>query len=122
MEKKWTLTDKPTQIIVSIILFFASISFASDKVPLRAQDRVEIQHIMREYIQALDSHNADALIAQFTPDGQLKAGKDAGKGREAIKKMVVDAWKNMEAANKGDKNENVQRLLYCTRNSNEEDL
>ena len=39
----------------------------------------------------------------FTPDGQFGRGESAIKGREALKKMVVDAWKKMDADNQGDK-------------------
>jgi hypothetical protein len=35
-----------------------SASFASENVQLRAQDRVEIEQLMWDYIQALDSGNS----------------------------------------------------------------
>ena len=84
------------------LTILASTSLASEKIPLRAQDRVEIEHLMWEYIQALDSHNAEAFVSMFTPDGQFGRGESAVKGREALKKMVVDAWQKMDADNKGD--------------------
>jgi uncharacterized protein (TIGR02246 family) len=85
------------------LTILASASFASDKVPLRAQDRVEIENLMWEYIRALDSHNAEAFVTMFTPDGQFGRGKSVVKGRKALKKMVVDAWQKMDSDNKGDK-------------------
>ena len=91
-------------LIFSTFVFLtilASTSFASDEVPLRAQDRVEIEHLMWEYIQALDSHNAEAFVAMFAPDGQFGRGEDSVRGREALKKMVVDAWQKMDADNEG---------------------
>ena len=94
-------------------LFFLSVSAfllictpalsASEKVQLRAQDRVEIEQLMWEYIQALDSHDAEAFISKFTPDGQFRSSATTAKGSEALKKMVVDAWKKMDAADDGGK-------------------
>jgi uncharacterized protein (TIGR02246 family) len=75
---------------------------ASEKDQLRAQDRVEIEQLMWEYIQALDSHDAEAFISKFTPDGQFRSSETTAKGRAALKKMVVDAWKKMDAANEDD--------------------
>jgi len=96
-----------TFLSLSTILFLTILStaaFTSDIVPLRAQDRVEIENLMWEYIQALDSHDAEAFAAKFTPDGQFGRGESASKGREALKKMVVDAWAKMAADTKeGDK-------------------
>jgi len=39
---------------------------------------------------ALDTENADAYAAAFTPDGQFGGGANAVKGREALKKMIGD--------------------------------
>ncbi len=93
-------------MLLSISVFLimgASAILASEKVPLRAQDRVEIEQLMWEYIQALDSHDAEAFVKKFTPDGQFKSRENSVKGREALKKMVLDAWKKMDAANEGGK-------------------
>jgi uncharacterized protein (TIGR02246 family) len=93
-------------MLLSISVFLimgASAILASEKVPLRAQDRVEIEQLMWEYIQALDSHDAEAFVKKFTPDGQFKSRESSVKGREALKKMVLDAWKKMDAANEGGK-------------------
>jgi uncharacterized protein (TIGR02246 family) len=88
--------------VLSISVFLlmgTSLLSASEKVPLRAQDRVEIEQLMWEYIQALDSHDAEAFLSKFTPDGEFRGSASTAKGREALKKMVVDAWKKMDAAN-----------------------
>ena len=92
-------------VVLSAFVFMAmvvSVSFASEKVPLRAQDRVEIEKLMWDYIQALDSGNAEAYVAVFAPDGQFGTGESAVKGRDALKKMILDARRQMEAENKGD--------------------
>ncbi len=93
-------------MVLSISLFLimgTSILLAAEKVQLRAQDRVEIEQLMWEYIQALDSHDAEAFISKFTPDGQFISRETTAKGREALKKMVVDAWEKMDADNEGGK-------------------
>ena len=87
--------------VLSISVFLvmgASLLSASEKVQLRAQDRVEIEQLMWEYIQALDSHDAEAFLSKFTPDGEFRSRETSAKGRDALKKMVVDAWKKMDAA------------------------
>ncbi|MFC1495591.1 nuclear transport factor 2 family protein [Thermodesulfobacteriota bacterium] len=89
-----------TFILMAMVV---SLSFASEKVPLRAQDRVEIKQLMWDYIQALDSGNAEAYAAAFAPNGQFGRGESAVKGRGALKKMVLDARKQMETENTGDK-------------------
>ena len=89
-------------MVLSISVFLmmgTSVLTASEKVQLRAQDRVEIEQLMWEYIQALDSHDGEAFVNKFTPDGQFKSSASTAKGRDALKKMVVDAWKKMDAAN-----------------------
>ncbi|MGD9161275.1 MAG: nuclear transport factor 2 family protein [Desulfobacteraceae bacterium] len=85
------------------LLMGTSLLSASEKVPLRAQDRVEIEQLMWEYIQALDSHDAEAFLSKFTPDGEFRSSASTAKGREALKKMVVDAWKKMDATDKDGK-------------------
>jgi uncharacterized protein (TIGR02246 family) len=70
---------------------------------VRAQDRVEIEQLMWDYIRALDSGNAEAYAAVFAPDGQFGRGEKAVKGRDALKKMILDSRKMMENAKKDDK-------------------
>ena len=93
-------------IVVSTFLLMTlaiSIAPAADKVQLRAQDRVEIEQLMWNYIRALDSRNAEAYAALFTPDGQFGRGASATKGRDALKKMILDASPKVDAAKKDDK-------------------
>ncbi len=93
-------------VSLSIFIFLlmgTSALSASEKVQLRAQDRVEIEQLMWEYIQALDSHNGEAFISKFTPDGQFISKDSTAKGRDALKKMVVDAWQKMDASKKDGK-------------------
>jgi uncharacterized protein (TIGR02246 family) len=85
------------------VAMIVSASFASENVQLRAQDRVEIEQLMWDYIQALDSGNAEAYAALFAPDGQFGRGASAIKGRDALKKMMLDARQAINAENKGDK-------------------
>jgi uncharacterized protein (TIGR02246 family) len=58
-----------------------------------AKDRAEIEKLMWQYARALDTENADAYIATFTPDGQFGGGANATKGHEALHKMIADMHK-----------------------------
>lgn len=55
-----------------------------------AKDRSEIEKLMWQYARALDTLNADAYVATFTPDGQFGGGANATKGHEALHKMIAD--------------------------------
>ena len=82
-------------IVAGAILFaLGSCALAADKDVIRqSQDRAEIEDLMWHYVRALDSFNADAYAAAFTPDGQFGSGPTATKGREALAKMVTDLKK-----------------------------
>jgi hypothetical protein len=54
------------------------------------RDRVQIEDLMWRYTRALDTNDADAYAAVYTPDGQFGTGANATKGREALRKMVAD--------------------------------
>ena len=87
-------------VLTALVL---STSLAAEKDLVRAQDRVEIEQLMWNYIRALDSGNAEAYAALFAPDGQFGRGANAVKGREALKKMVLDARQKRDADNKSGK-------------------
>ncbi|NLD35480.1 MAG: nuclear transport factor 2 family protein [Desulfatiglans sp.] len=99
------MTIRKLAVLTMSVLLLAGTSalYASEKVQLRAQDRVEIEQLMWEYIQALDSHNGEAFITMFTPDGEFRSKETTAKGRDALKKMVVDAWQKMDANNEDGK-------------------
>jgi uncharacterized protein (TIGR02246 family) len=63
---------------------------AENSVEREAQDRAQIEKLMWQYVRALDTENADAYAAVYTPDGQFGSGATAVKGREALKKMIND--------------------------------
>jgi uncharacterized protein (TIGR02246 family) len=89
--------------VVVVVALFVSSSVAAEKDIVRAQDRVEIEQLMWNYIRALDSGNAEAYSALFAPDGQFGRGANAIKGREALKKMVSDARQKINVDNKDGK-------------------
>jgi uncharacterized protein (TIGR02246 family) len=69
---------------------FGAQALAAENEAIReAQDRAQIEKLMWQYVRALDTENADAYAAAFTPDGQFGNGANATKGREALKKMVT---------------------------------
>ena len=66
------------------------------------RDRKQIEDLMWKYTRALDTYDADAYAAAYTPDGQFSAGTNVTKGREALRKMVADlGQRNAEARAKG---------------------
>ena len=68
------------------------------------RDRLEIEDLMWRYARALDTNNADAYAATYTPDGSFGAGPNPTKGRDALRKMIADLkQRNDEAAAKGDR-------------------
>jgi len=76
-------------LLVSAVL--ATPAFAAENaVEREAQDRAQIEKLMWQYVRALDTENAEAYAAVYTPDGQFGSGATAVKGREALKKMVAD--------------------------------
>jgi uncharacterized protein (TIGR02246 family) len=74
-----------------LMALFVSHGFAAENDILReAQDRAQIEQLMWRYVRALDTFDAEAYAAAFTPDGQFGSGVNATKGRDALKKMVLD--------------------------------
>jgi hypothetical protein len=82
------------KLVKGIAAAVVAVGFAS--LPLAAQseremrDRVQIEELMWRYVRALDSGNADAYAATYTPDGQFGTGPNASKGTAALKKLVTD--------------------------------
>lgn len=84
-----------TASIVS--LFFLSMSLMA--APVRADqaaDREAIHALMWRYARALDSFDADAYAALYTPDGRFGSGTTASQGTEALKKMIVGVKEGRE--------------------------
>src|SRR5579862_9947651 len=75
---------------VAVLALMGSLAVAADNDAVRAQDRVQIEDLMWRYARALDTENAEAYAATYTPDGQFGTGANATKGREPLKKMIND--------------------------------
>jgi hypothetical protein len=81
----------------------------------QAQDRVQIEKLMWQYTRALDSENADAYAATYTPDGQFGSGANWVKGHDALKKMISDLrQRSADAKAKGEKR---PAMYHMTANS-----
>ncbi|HEX4002489.1 MAG TPA: nuclear transport factor 2 family protein [Candidatus Acidoferrales bacterium] len=90
------------------VLFLALLGFHSaaggTDTQREAQDRAQIDKLMWHYTRALDTLDADAYAATYTPDGQFGAGANVTKGRDALRKMISDLRKtNADAEAKGQK-------------------
>jgi uncharacterized protein (TIGR02246 family) len=92
-------------------------AFAADSDMLReAQDRAQIETLMWKYVRALDTENAEAYAAVYTPDGQFGTGATATKGREALKKMVSDL-RQRTAENEAKTKEKRPAMYHVVTNS-----
>ena len=95
-------------MLAGLMLSAGVVVFAAPKtdaeVVREMRDRLEIEDLMWRYARALDTNDADAYAAAYTPDGQFGAGPTPTKGRDALRKMVADLkQRNDEAAAKGEK-------------------
>ncbi len=100
-----------TFVLVGLVV---STSCSAEKDSVRAQDRVAIEQLMWDYIHALDSGNAEAYAALFTPEGQFGRGETAVKGREALEKMVFDAGQRLDAEKEA--GEGIERMYHVVTN------
>ena len=83
--------------VVCAIAFASTQLGAQDNAAREAKDRAEIEALMWRYTRALDTRNADAYAAVYTPDGQFGSGANATKGRAALHKMVADLKSRYDA-------------------------
>jgi len=85
-----------TKFVVGVValLFVALLGYrvaaAKNGSSVRADDRAQIENLMWKYSRALYAQNPDAYAALYAPDGQFGTGANAVKGREALKKMIVN--------------------------------
>src|SRR5688572_6305544 len=86
-----------TAVVCAIALASTQLG-AQDNAAREAKDRAEIEALMWRYTRALDTANADAYAAAYTPDGQFSAGGNPTKGRAALHKMVADMKARRTAA------------------------
>lgn len=72
-------------------------AWADDAALLQeTRDRAAIEALMWRYVRALDSLDADAYAAAFTPDGSFTSGGAAEKGHAELKQMVVGLKENRD--------------------------
>jgi hypothetical protein len=81
-------------LFASLVLFGALL-VAPNGIRLSAdndqtKDREAIEALMWKYARALDTLNADAYVACYTPDGQFIAGPTPTAGAAALHKMIAD--------------------------------
>lgn len=76
------------------LLFVALLGYrvaaARNATQTRAEDRAQIENLMWKYSRALYALDPDAYAALYAPDGQKGTGANAVKGRDAIRKMMVN--------------------------------
>ena len=77
-------------VLAVVALLGAPMFGAENSAERESQDRAAIEKLMWQYVRALDTENAEAYAAVYTPDGQFGTGATAVKGHDALKKMVND--------------------------------
>ena len=75
-----------------------------------AQDRLQIEKLMWQYTRALDTENADAYAAAYTPDGQFGSGANAIKGPRRAEENDYRS----SAARRGRRGPRVKKGRRCT--------
>jgi uncharacterized protein (TIGR02246 family) len=89
---------------------------AENDTAREVRDRAQIEKLMWQYVRALDTENADAYAAVYTPDGQFGRGANAVKGREALKKMINDL-RQRAAENESKSGEKRPAMYHVITNS-----
>jgi hypothetical protein len=108
------------KILAGVALLFVALlgslaATAGNDAQREAQDRVQIEKLMWQYTRALDTENADAYAATYTPDGQFRSGANAVKGQDALKKMITDL--RQRAADSEAKGQKRPAMYHMTANS-----
>jgi uncharacterized protein (TIGR02246 family) len=102
--------------IVAVALLGLPAVAAENEAEREVHDRAQIEKLMWQYVRALDTGNADAYAAAFTPDGQFGSGAQAVKGREALKKMISD-FRQRTAENESKSGEKRPAMYHVIANS-----
>jgi uncharacterized protein (TIGR02246 family) len=89
---------------------------AENQTEREVQDRAQIEKLMWRYVRALDTENADAYAAVYTPDGQFGSGAKAVRGRDALKKMINDL-RQRAAENESKSGEKRPAMYHVIANS-----
>jgi uncharacterized protein (TIGR02246 family) len=103
-------------LFATAALLASPLAAAQNSVEREAQDRAQIEKLMWQYVRALDTENANAYAAAYTPDGQFGSGAKAVKGREALKKMINDL-KQRAAENETKTGEKRPAMYHVLANS-----
>ena len=112
------MTSKQLYAIAALAAsaFLAAPAFAESAIEREAQDRAQIEKLMWTYVRALDTANADAYAAVYTPDGQFGSGASAVTGRDALKKMIND-FKQRTTENEAKTGQKRPQLYHVLCNS-----
>ncbi len=79
------------------------------------RDRADIEALMWRYVRALDTFDADAYAAVYTPDGRFTAGTMTAAGPEALKKMITGfKQRRAEQAARGEKPPPMHHIITNT--------
>lgn len=102
--------------VLAVALLGSPAAAAENETEREVHDRAQIEKLMWQYVRALDTENADAYAAVYTPDGQFGSGANAVKGREALKKMINDL-RQRAAENEAKSGEKRPAMYHVITNS-----
>lgn len=104
-------------VVAFTLLGISSAAFAADtSIEREVRDRADIEKLMWNYVRALDTENAEAYAALFTPDGQFGTGANAAKGRDALKKMI-NGFREQTAQNQAKTGQKRPAMYHVITNS-----
>jgi hypothetical protein len=110
------------KILAATVALLFAVLLASHAAPRdngtqrESQDRAQIEKLMWQYVRALDTEDADAYAAVYTPDGQFGSGPNAVKGRDALKKMI-DNFRQRTADNEAKTGQKPAAMYHVLANS-----
>src|SRR5215469_17604426 len=96
--------------LVGLAISFALPTFAQQKETVDPQLREALLALAKNFEEAWNNNDADALAALFTKDAVLIEESGPVYGREAIKKHYADLFQNVHFSN--------NRTMYEDPNSN----
>lgn len=113
-----SMTQMMRLVVTGLVLVGLSSGAAlavDDAAALReVRDRQQIEDLMWRYARALDSLDAEAYAAVYTEDGEFVSGREATKGRAALKTYIQGVAKSRDERRA--KGENPTGTLHMVTN------
>lgn len=84
-------------LVLGVGFMAAQVKTAKDKDPKREADKLAIDKLTKQMVQAFDKRDAAAIAAQWTADGEfMRNDGDPIRGRAAVQKAYEDYFKTLK--------------------------